>query len=132
MYERPYAMTKRLTTPSIDEAEQQVRDALAAQGFGVLTHIDVQSTFQAKLHITYRPYRILGACNPTLAHQALEADPSIGLFLPCNVIVFEGEDGAIWAQAIEPTAMFASINHPQVEPLAQDARARLSRALDTL
>lgn len=131
MYARSYALTRQVAG-TVDEVEARVREALAAEGFGVLTHIDVAATMKLKLGVDQRPYRILGACNPGLAHQALTREPPIGLLLPCNVTVFEGEDGATWVQAIRPDAMFAVLDGVDVGPLAADVETRLTRMLEAV
>jgi uncharacterized protein (DUF302 family) len=115
----------------IDRVKQQVVAALKAQGFGVLTEIDVQQTLKKKLGQDFRPYYILGACNPTLAHRALEADPSIGLLLPCNIVVqSEGEDVRI--SILDPEIMFAVVD-PEIQAkltgLPQEVKSRLQAAL---
>lgn len=132
MYEREYALTKRIEGRSHAEVVQQVRDALPVEGFGVLTEIDVQATLQKKLGVERKPYLILGACNPALAHQALEAEPSIGVLLPCNVDIFEGDDGAVYVQTVNPVRLFGLVGNPSVEPLAREVEARLRRVLDRL
>jgi uncharacterized protein (DUF302 family) len=128
-YDRPYAITRRIDGASVAAVAPRVRAALAAQGFGVLTEIDVQATFAQKLGVEGPPYLILGACNPTLAHRALEIDPGLGVFLPCNVSVFEGADGATYVQAVRPAAMFAAVQRPELQPIADDVAARLERAV---
>ncbi|HEX6286589.1 MAG TPA: DUF302 domain-containing protein [Acidimicrobiia bacterium] len=110
------------------EAEMRIRDALADEGFGILTEIDVKTTLKNKLDIDIAPYRILGACNPQLAHQALTAEQSIGLLLPCNVIVYETDDGSA-IEVLEPNLMAELTDNPDLRELAKDARARLERAL---
>lgn len=117
------------TSLSLDEAETRIRAALAEQGFGILTEIDLAATLQAKLGIERRPYKILGACNPPLANRALEADESIGLLLPCNVVVYEDEDGTV-VSAIEPL-MMADLS-PAVQDIADEAHDALARALDAI
>ena len=113
MYEREYVYTKRLTGVTVDQTQSKVRQALAQEGFGVLTEIDIQATLKKKLGVDRKPYLILGACNPPLAHKALEAEPPIGVFLPCNVDVFEGEDGAVYIQTPKPTMMFGLVGNAQ-------------------
>ena len=132
MYERDYAYTKRCEGRTVHETALQVQQALAAEGFGVLTEIDVQATLKKKLGIHRKPYLILGACNPSLAHRALEAEPALGVFLPCNVTVFEGEDGATWVQAIKPGAMFGMVDNPAIEPIAAEVGQRLERVMNAL
>ena len=132
MYERDYAYTKRCAGRSVDQVTNEVREALAAEGFGVLTEIDVQATLKKKLGIDRPPYVILGACNPSLAHRALEVEPPLGVFLPCNLTVFEGEDGATWVQAIKPGVMFGLVENKAVEPIAAEVGQRLERVLNTV
>jgi uncharacterized protein (DUF302 family) len=127
-YDRPYAYTRRMDG-ALADVIARTRAALAAEGFGVLTEIDVQATLEKKLGVARRPYLILGACNPPLAHRALEAEPAVGVFLPCNVTVFEGDDGGIYVQAIRPEAMFALIEAPAMEPIAREVGARLERVM---
>jgi len=118
MYEVGYALTRRLAGRSWDEVVARVRETLAAEGFGVLTEIDVQATLEKKLGVKRRPYLILGACNPTMANKALELEPSIGVLLPCNVDVFVGEDEALYVQSIDPRAIFKVVTNPAVGAIA--------------
>ncbi|WP_037608398.1 DUF302 domain-containing protein [Streptacidiphilus rugosus] len=110
---------------------EAVRAALAEQGFGVLTEIDVTATLKTKLDVKMEDYLILGACNPPLAHQALTADRSIGLLLPCNVVV-RREGGHTLVQAMDPQAMVAMTGLPELQPVADEAAARLDAALASL
>jgi uncharacterized protein (DUF302 family) len=127
-----YAYTRRFEGRTVDQMAARTREALAVEGFGVLTEIDVQAILKKKLGVERRPYLILGACNPPLAHRALEAEPAIGVLLPCNVTVFEGVDGATYVQAIKPSAMFSVVANPAVKPVADEVAQRLERMLNAL
>ncbi len=128
---RPYGITVHLTGASFEPTIERVTAALKEQGFGVLTEIDVQATLKEKLGVDLAPYRILGACNPPFAHQALLAEPDIGLLLPCNVVVRqEGEDVVV--AFVDPVAMFAVVGRSDMEDLAQQVRERLLRAAESL
>ena len=117
---------------SVVDAVSAVTVALSEEGFGVLTEIDVQATLKKKLNIERSAYRILGACNPQLAHRALEADPDIGLLLPCNVIVREEADGSTTVGFIEPAAMLGVTGRSDLVPLADEVKSRLERVRDAL
>jgi uncharacterized protein (DUF302 family) len=123
-----YSMETTLADTTIDEAVEKVTAALAEQGFGVLTTIDVQQTLKNKIDVDFRPYRILGACNPKLAHRALGADPQIGLLLPCNVVVEEEDQGAR-VRIIDPVAMFSVVDREDIAPLADEVKELLGKAL---
>ena len=125
------ALSTTLRT-SFGDAVERTRKALAAQGFGVLTEIDMQATLKAKLGEDMEPYLILGACNPPLAHQALQAELEIGLMLPCNVIVYEADSGKTIVSAIDPTQTMASVGNPKLKELAEAVREKLARALSRL
>ena len=115
-----------------DQALQRVQEALKAEGFGVLSDIDIQKAMKEKLGKDMPPYRILGACNPPLAHQALQADANIGLLLPCNVTVREGENGRIVVGFLDPQTMVQLTGNEAVRTVADDAAARLQRAREAL
>ena len=115
-----------------DEAIARVPEALKSEGFGVLTEIDVQSTLQAKLGVDFRRYKILGACNPPLAHQALQAELEAGLMLPCNVVVYEGDDQRAVVMAIDPTKTMVATGNPKLVELAETVKEKLTRALAKL
>jgi len=121
----------RLNT-DFETAIQRVIDALKEEGFGVLTEIDVKATLKKKIDVDFRPYKILGACNPQLAHKALTADAQVGLLLPCNVVVSQEDDGFIKISIIDPISMLGIVNIPEVEPVAIEARARLERVAKSL
>jgi uncharacterized protein (DUF302 family) len=114
------------------QAKAATTAALKQEGFGVLTEIDVQATLKAKLDVDYSPYLILGACNPQLAYQGLQAEPELGLLLPCNVIVYDNGDQTSTVSIVDPIQMLSVVHHPALEPIATEANARLRRVLDHL
>jgi uncharacterized protein (DUF302 family) len=115
-----------------ETAIMRVTEALKAEGFGVLTEIDVQATLKKKLDVDFRPYKILGACNPPLAYRALQAAPEVGLLLPCNVTVTQLGDGDIAVSLVDPLAMMDIIQHPALATIAAEARSRLERVAAAL
>ena len=115
-----------------EEAVETVTEELGKEGFGVLTEIDVQATLKKKLGEDMRPYKILGACNPPLAHQAVTAVPEIGLLLPCNVLVRENDEGKVHVSFMDPGAVLGLVDNPDVEPLAAEVKKRLERVLAAL
>lgn len=116
-----------------DRAVERTREELAGEGFGILTEIDVAATLRKKLEVDFRRYIILGACNPALAHRGLQAERDLGLLLPCNVIVYEGDHAGTSVVAVmDPDAALALAENPELEPVAAEARERLVRALDRL
>lgn len=125
-----YAIGTTLAQP-YDEAVSRVKEALKGEGFGVLCEIDVQATLKAKLGIERDKYVIIGACNPPLALRALEAEPDIGLFLPCNVVVYEAGDGT-HVNAIDPRAMLSAIGNPVLDAVADDVHERFTRVIAAL
>lgn len=121
---------RRKVDRSYDETLPRVVEALKQEGFGILTEIDVKKTLKEKLDVDFRRYRILGACHPPSAHAVLDAEPEIGLLLPCNVIVYELDGGSTMVSAFDPLVIAAGM--PKVEGVARDVRARLDRALGSL
>ncbi len=119
----------RTVTASFDEAVKRVTEALAAEGFGVLTEIDVAATMKKKLGKDMPPFRILGACNPQFAHKVLEAEPTVGTLLPCNVVVRVDAAGKTIVEAMDPEIMGQLVARPEVLPIAAEVRSRIERAL---
>lgn len=127
-----YGHTKNLGQVDFEQAREQVIEALKANGFGVLTEIDVKATMKKKLDVDFRQYRILGACNPKMAHQALTGEPLIGLLLPCNVTLMQEDDGSINVSIIKPAEMFKVVDNPQVAPIAEQVDGMLLKVLEAL
>ena len=125
-----YGLTKQLDMPFKDALEH-FKAALKTEGFGVLTEIDVQDTLKQKLQVDFRKYQIIGACNPPLAHRALQSELEVGLLLPCNVIVYE-ENGGTTVTAFDPAAVMGLAKNPALEDVAREAKERLTRALESL
>ena len=126
-----YVFSKTLALPFAD-AVARTREALAAEGFGVITEIDVQQTFKAKLNVDFRPYLILGACNPALAHEALTLEPNVGAMLPCNVVVQDAGGGRTEVSAIDPVASIQAINNSHLELKARAVAEKLQAAIGRL
>lgn len=124
-----YGMSTTVDLP-YERAVERTREALAAEGFGVLTEIDVRATLRKKLDVDFRPYVILGACNPPMAYRALTAEPEIGLLLPCNVVVQAADfEGKSVVSAVDPEVSLGRVGNPQLAPVAADVKARLRRVL---
>ena len=132
MSEASYGYTKNLGTVGFDDAIERTTAALKNEGFGVLTEIDVKSTLKKKLDVDFRQYKILGACNPTLAHQALSNEIMIGLLLPCNVVVFEEDDGTVTVSAVNPREMFKVVENPAMESVAGQVDAKIKNVIETI
>lgn len=126
-----YHFTKTVNL-SMDAAAAKVTEALKQEGFGVLTEIDVQKTLKAKIDVDFRPYRILGACNPSFAHKALLAEDKIGTMLPCNVIVQEQSPGTVEVSAVDPVESMKAIDNPALGEIANEVRTRLQRVIAQL
>jgi uncharacterized protein (DUF302 family) len=126
-----YHFSKRIDI-SFDQAVSRVTEALKREGFGLLTDIDVSATLKAKLGEDFRPYRILGACNPQLAHRALQLEDKIGTMLPCNVIVQQHADGAVEVSAVDPVASMQAIGNPGLAEVAKEVQAKLKRVVEGL
>jgi uncharacterized protein (DUF302 family) len=128
-----YGFERTLAGATVDDAIVRVTEALKSEGFGILTQIDVSDTLKKKLDVDFRRYAILGACNPSLAHKALAAEPQIGLLLPCNVVVQERTQGpGVVVSIAAPQAMFSLVNNPALRPVAEDADRRLRRVMASL
>ena len=126
-----YSIGKKVKL-SYDEALEKVTQELKKEGFGVLTEIDVKATLKEKLDVDVPRYKILGACNPPFAHKALEAEPGIGLLLPCNVIVYESEDGETNVAAINAKAMLSIIGRDDITQIANEVNERLKKVIDNV
>ena len=126
-----YGFRTTLNVP-YEEAIEKTTAALKEEGFGVLTEIDVKATLKKKLDADFRRYIILGACNPNLAYQALQNELEIGLLLPCNVIVYETDEGQSTVSIVDPLSMLGVIEGPTLDPIAKEARARLQRVIEKL
>jgi uncharacterized protein (DUF302 family) len=132
MPEIKYGFEKELALLDYESAITRVTELLKEEGFGVLTEIDVKGTMKKKIDLEFRKYVILGACNPQLASRALQAEPQIGLMLPCNVVVQERDGGGSIVSIIDPKAMFLFIENDALKPVAAEAEERLKRVFDKL
>ena len=126
-----YYLSQHSSQP-FEKVLEQVRTALSEEGFGVLTEIDVKATLKKKLDVDFRNYRILGACNPPFAYQALQTEDKIGTMLPCNVIVQEHDGGKVEVSAIDPVASMQAIENPGLADVAQEVRGRLKHVVESL
>ncbi len=130
--EPSFGISRTLPGVTYGDAIPRVTEALKAEGFGVLTEIDVKATLKKKIDVDHRDYVILGACNPKLAHQALSAVPGVGLLMPCNVVVTVDDDANAVVSAVHPRALFGLIDDPGVEALADEVAAKLHKVIDAL
>lgn len=126
-----YTFNRLVTGASFDDVDARTRKALADKGFGILTEIDVQATMKKKLDVEMQPYRILGACNPKMAHQAIGLEPRVGAMLPCNVIL-RAVEGGIEVSAIDPVASMAAIDNPALHAVASQVRDMLAEAVEAI
>ena len=126
-----YHFSKTLRIP-FTTAIDRVTDALKQEGFGILTEIDVRETLKKKLDVEFRPYRILGACNPPLAYQALQAEDKVGTMLPCNVVVQEVENGVVEVSAVDPVASMSAIENAKLAAVATTVQAKLMKVIESL
>jgi uncharacterized protein (DUF302 family) len=126
-----YHISKKLNS-SFEEATTKVKEALQQEGFGVISEIDLKEKFKEKLQLDFRNYTILGACNPTLAHQAIQQEANIGVMLPCNVLLQEHENGEVEVTAINPMETMAAVDNPNLSSLAEEVSQKLKSAIDKL
>lgn len=122
----------KTTKYSFADAEQKIREALKEKGFGILTEIDLKATLKTKLDKDIQPYKILGACNPNYAYQALQQEEKIGIMLPCNVTIIENKDGTVDVSIMNPVAAFEIMNNKAVEPFAKEVKSILEAALEAI
>ena len=132
MTDATYGITRNLGKVAFEEAIRRTTEALKTEGFGVLTEIDVKATLKKKLDVDFRNYKILGACNPPLAHKALSSELLIGLLLPCNVVVAEEDDGTTSVSLIKPSSMFSVVESPGLAEIAAEVDAKLQRIADAI
>ncbi len=128
MTDAAYGITKNLGKTDFDSAISRVTEALKSEGFGLITEIDVKATFKKKIDVDFRNYKILGACNPLIAHRALSRELMLGLMLPCNVIVFQEDDGAVTVSIADPAEIFKIVEQPGMETVMDQVREVLLRA----
>lgn len=127
-----YFIAKNIANQSFDAIRQKTEEALKSEGFGILTEIDIQATMKKKLDKEYKPYLILGACNPVFADKVLQSEPNIGALLPCNVTIRETDTGDIEVAIMDPSAAMAAVDNPAIEPLAGEVKEKLLRALESI
>ncbi len=127
-----YYFKKTLTDSTFEEAIKQVSEELKKEGFGILTEIDIKSTLKKKLDVDFYNYKILGACNPTFAYKALQAEDKIGTMLPCNVIVQEKEPGKVEVSAVDPDASMSAIENDDLSGIAMEVRNKLQKVIEAL
>ena len=132
MTEATYGHTRNIGKVEFNVAVERVTAALKTEGFGVLTEIDVKSTLKKKLDVDFRKYKILGACNPPLAHGALSSEPLLGLLLPCNVVVFEENDGTTTVSAVNAMEMFKVVDNQDMAGIAEQVDAKIRKVMDLL
>ena len=126
-----YYFAKMLSVP-FEKAVQRATEALKREGFGIITEIDVRDTLKKKINVDFRNYRILGACNPTLAYEALQLEDKVGTMLPCNVVIQETAEGRTEVAAIDPVASMQAINNPRLKQAAEQVQAKLRKVVETL
>jgi len=132
MAQADFVITRELPTVDYDAAVQRVTELLAGEGFGIITEIDVRATLAKKLGVDFKPYVILGACNPALAHRALTVEPMVGALLPCNVVVMARDGGGSVVAAFSPEVGFRMVSNPAMQPVAAEVEERPRRVLDRL
>lgn len=126
-----YNLTKKVNY-SFDEALEKTKAALSTEGFGVISEIDLKDKFREKLNIDFREYRILGACNPKLAHQAIEKEDKIGVLLPCNVLIQTHEDGQVEVTAVNPMETMSGVNNPELDLIAHEVSDKLQKVIESV
>lgn len=127
-----FFIAKKLKSGSFEDLDQKIREELKNEGFGVITEIDVKKTFKEKIDVDFRKYKILGACNPTYAHKALQAEDKIGTFLPCNVVIQESPEGGVEVMAFDPASAMMELDNPELAKLSIEIREKLIKVLDKL